>query len=360
MIKEIGSTFYLDPKIQISDNLDNNTNPNILMQGESYLSTCRSCIGLCLDQITDSNKVALLPSFTCESVLAPFLSRGYKVHPYPITADLSIDWDSFYSRIKTIRPSVILVHSYFGFNTTESIREKIYQLKSEGYILIEDMTQSMFSSTKPLDADFHVGSIRKWLPIPDGAFTTAHTSATIEDNELAKAKLLALKLKGEYILNGRGEKALFRSKFNEAEAILDSRSKPYSMSRISKTIFNQTDIKEMIEVRRNNYRYLLNLILQSPLLSKKLTVVLGQLPTEVCPFHLPVFVKENRKALQTFLAGNDIYATIIWACPKEFSDLINIEARYIYDNILCFHVDQRYGITDMRRIVNVLTDFYSA
>ena len=63
--------------------------------------------------------------------------------------------------------------------------------------------------------------------------------------------------------------------------------------------------------------------------------------------------------LQQFLAQHHIYATVIWACPKEFENKINDEARYIYDHILCFHIDQRYNTEDMEYIVEVLRKYYN-
>ena len=205
MAKEIGSTYYLSPRTADSFPKKSLRQPNILKAGESYVSTCRSAIGLCLDKLGIERKVALLPSFTCESVLHPFLKRGYEVYPYPIGRDLKIHWTQFKTVVDEVKPRVILTHPYFGFNTTEELRTQIAELRvNEKIIFIEDMTQSMFSGFKPLPTNYHVGSIRKWMPVPDGAFTTAPFYGNEEDTELVEAKMKALTEKGEYILNGKG------------------------------------------------------------------------------------------------------------------------------------------------------------
>ena len=359
MTNEIGSTYYLPPHFTDSFPKKSFKRPEILNVHERYVSTCRSAIGLCLDELSVERKVALLPSFTCESVLNPFLKRGYVVYPYPIGRDLDIEWSQFESVIKRIRPSVILTHPYFGFNTTEALRDHIEDLRiNEGIIFIEDMTQSLFSGFKPLPANYHVGSIRKWMPIPDGAFTTAHFCGDEEDDELVEAKIKAFTNKGNYIINNIGDKESFRKEFSVAERILDSRDAVYSMSSISREIYDHTDIERLKEQRWLNYVYLLNHLTNDTCLSSKMDVLLYPLSGIVCPFHFPVYVKDRRRELQQFLAQNNIYATIIWGCPKEFEVLINNDARYIYDHILCFHVDQRYCIDDMKRIISTLNAFF--
>lgn len=359
MIKEIGSIFFLAPGSTDSYPKKSLKQPNILKAGESYVSTCRGAIGLCLDQLSTERKAALLPSFTCESVLHPFLKRGYKVYPYPIGRDLKIHWDQFKTVVDELKPDVALTHPYFGFNTTEELRNHIAELRTnEKIIFIEDMTQSMFSGFKPLPTNYHVGSIRKWMPVPDGAFTTAPFFSNEEDKVLVEAKIKALTEKGEYILNGKGDKETFRQDFVTAERILDSREEAYSMSSVAREIFAHTDIDELKNCRWTNYQYLLNHVINDSTLSDRIEVIQNELSGNVCPFHFSVYVKTGRRELQQYLAKNDIYATVIWGCPKEFEALINDDARYIYDHILCFHVDQRYNIDDMKRIVNTLSEYY--
>jgi hypothetical protein len=360
MIKEIGSTYWLSQDVidSLSDRIK--TNPIIYCSEESLVSTCRSAIGLILDKIEPIKKVALLPAFTCESVLSSFLKRGYKVYPYPIAKDLKVEWQGFRQAVEKWNPTVVLVHSYFGFNTLEELNDKVSELQSENMIVIEDRTQSMFSRFVLPKADYYVGSIRKWMPIPDGAFVTISFSGKEEDKELCEAKLKAFRNKGNWILYGIGSKADFRKDFSIAEHILDSRDKPYAMSNASKSIYGSTDLMSMKRIRRANYELLVSKIAEDEKLKSHLKMPLPEMNETVCPFHLPVIVENNRESLQKFLASNDIYATVIWGCPKEFENLINDDAKYIYDHILCFHVDQRYDYNDMMRIVDTLKHYYNS
>ena len=357
MQKEIGSTYWLNPS-KLEGLPKRSLKTPKLNENFSYVSTCRSAIGICLDTLSDNRKIALLPAFTCESVLVSFLDRGYEVYPYPIRRDLTIDWEKFHESVEQLDPSVILVHSYFGFNTIGELKPHVKELREKGIIVIEDQTQTMFSKNALAGANYYVGSIRKWMPVPDGAFVSSPIKCTEEDDELACAKVKALTAKGDWMLNEVGTKPEFQGYFRSAEGILDSRKKPYLMSSVAREIYASTDIENVRKIRRSNCQQLISGILVSKVLSEKLVLPVSEIGAEECPFHLPVLVKEGRIELQQYLASKDIFATVIWGCPEEYKETIDEDSKYVYDHILCFHVDQRYDESDMNRILDVLNEYY--
>lgn len=357
-MKEIGSTYWLAPNA-IDDLPKNSEKFPTIFEGASYVSTCRSAIGITLDALSNvKRKVALLPAFTCESVLASFLDRGYDIHPYHIQKDLTIDWSLFRSNILRINPSVILVHSYFGFDTIKELRPHISELREHGITVIEDETQSMFSCKPLINANYFVGSIRKWMPLPDGAFVTVPIHLEKENKELVAAKMKAFIMKGNWILNGIGEKRMFQQAFRKAEGILNNCKQAFKMSSESREILVKTDLSKMKAIRRNNCKTLIDGILNNPTLSNKLRLPIPKMEKDDCPFHLPVLVKDSRKELQQYLAKNNIFATIIWACPDAYRNTIDDDSKYVYDHILCFHIDQRYNQSDMIRIIDTLKKYY--
>ena len=359
MIKEIGSTYWLAPGSVEGFPKKSMKTPNVF-NGASYVSTCRSAIGIVLDTLSSSvKKVALLPAFTCESVLISFIDRGYKVYPYPICKDLTIKWDIFKRCLMEIVPSVILVHSYFGFDTIAELRSHVLDLRKQGFIIIEDETQSMFSCSALAYANYYVGSIRKWMPLPDGAFVSVPFHCNEEDKELTDAKMKAFLQKGNWILNGFGEKTIFRQMFKEAEILLNSRKKPFAMSSLSRELFAHIDKEKMKMIRRKNCTTLISGIFANSTLNEKLQLPFSKLGTYDCPFHLPVLVKEGRKDLQQYLAKHNIFATVIWGCPNEFKEIIDEDSMYVYNHILCFHIDQRYNDNDMMRIIDSLKEYYA-
>ena len=322
-----------------------------------YLSSCRSAIGIALDQGPSlKEKVALVPSFTCSSVLSPFLRRGFRVIPYPIKSSLSIDWQEFKDIVSNQHPSVILLHPYFGFDTIQDGLQFIEDSRRSGVRIIEDLTQCLFSSFPSLNADFFVGSLRKWMPIPDGAFLSPilnHIELD-EDTALIDLKMKAMLDKGKYICGDSLSKEQFLSSFKDAELLLNTRTRVYAMSQQSITIFNSIDIDLLKRRRRENYLALVNHLLTYPFM----VVIKPTLPEEVVPFEVAVLVKEGRKRLQDFMASNNVYPTVIWSCPNEFLKSISDDTRRVYDEILCFHCDQRYTVEDMNRIGDLLKLYY--
>ena len=360
MIKEIGSNFYLSPGFLALGSSEHKISlPDIQSIKGTYLSTCRSGIALILSELQVGRKVALLPAFTCESVLEPFLLHGFEVHPFSVSSNLSIDWSNLLREVNMYKPSVVLIHPYFGFEMYYDAENIIRRLRNMGIFVIEDLTQSMFSSFNLLPADYFVGSIRKWMPMPDGAFVSGIYKSLPEDTILSEVKITAMLHKGYWIhsdLQDNKEKEWFRTELREAENLLNARQcKAYAISQTSLRIYYSTDIEKMKSVRRENYAYLMEHLDTFA----DLEILFKELPDNVCPFHMSVLVRKKRDMLQQFLAQHHIYATVIWACPKEFENKINDEARYIYDHILCFHIDQRYNTEDMEYIVEVLRKYYN-
>lgn len=358
MRKDIGSDYHIlkgdvDNVIEKKEDYDS---LNGFTRGTHFLSTCRSAIAWILsNEISPKNKRVLLPGFTCHSVLEPCEKEGYEVYPYPVTNLLTVDWTEFQETVDSVNPGVVILHAYFGFDTLHGCDSVIDSLHERGIVVIEDRTQCVFSNFKT-KADFVVGSIRKWMPVPDGAFIIgANKIATLhEDDELCIAKLKALNAKAEYIVNEIGESSVFRPLFFEAEEILDSRSEPFEMHSVSKAIYQSTNIDNLRMSRVNNYNAL------SARLAKhaELDVIIKDADSSIAPFHLPVLVNGDRKSLQSHLAKNGVFATVIWACPEEFVGKLNEGAQTLFDKILCFHCDQRYTIEDMNRIGDVIDEYY--
>ena len=66
----------------------------------------------------------------------------------------------------------------------------------------------------------------------------------------------------------------------------------------------------------------------------------------------PVYVKD-RTVFQKKMAQQEIYAPVLWQVHTD-KVLINDNIRRIYQEILMLPIDQRYGISDMERIVTVI------
>ena len=341
---EIGSNFWISSDQRI-DTKEASNFKGVVFENAYYLSTCRSAIGDVLDRHKNIQK-AMLPAFTCESVVRPFVDRGIVVSTYPIEVTLQIDENKFKKAFIKEKPDVILVHNYFGFDT---LRTDIKSICGENSLVIEDLTQRLFSDMPLQNADYYVGSIRKWMGIPDGAVVSGngYFECNKEDDELVERKLKAMQQKGEYMEKGTVTKDTFLKEFKEAEALINSRKDTFKMSEVSKAIYCSMDITAMKERRRDNYRFLIEHLPHT----ESFTPIFKSIDPEVTPFMFPVLVNKNRKEFQQYMASHNIYPTVIWSIPAQYESIIGETSREIYDKILCFHCDQRYDISDMKRII---------
>ena len=322
----------------------------VALSDVTFTNLCRTGIELFLEKLNVANGRVLVPEFTCHSVIEPFVHHGFDVFCYAIKDNLDIDVERFTDTVKQIGPHIIVLHSYFGFNT---IKANVKELVPDA-IIIEDLTQRLLSSFPLIEADAYVGSLRKWFPVPDGGFYSGKLRIEWAENrfddDYISLELKALLAKGRYITGESDQKEGFRKDFAIARNMLDEGQRIYSMSSISKKICNSVDIATLRSARQVNGRYLVEKLKEFSFLQ----VPLDDVDDETVPFLIPVFVKEHRKNFQTYLAINNIYATVIWTCPDIIENQISKTGRYVYDHILCFHCDHRYGLDDIQRIYEVI------
>ena len=360
MFKEIGSNFFFDTeKLPLHPEAPGGIELNGKIQKEVYSSSGRGAASLVLDHIEPLKKIALLPIYTCGSVIKPFLQRGYTVEYFDIELDLTVSWSKLERSIAFYNPGVVLLHSYFGFDGFSEIRKHIPALREQGIIIIEDITHSLFSAFENLEADYFVASLRKWIAIPDGGIAFSTGSSLIPPTMATQDKVVELNLQAfheklSYTKNLDAElKEKYRHLFDDAELALNEDINFYQMSSISKRIIHQTDFPHLKEARKENYQYLLNELKDVEYLKP----VFSDLPNDVVPLFFPVFVEIDRKELRSYLSSMEIYMPVHWGIPKHFSGRLTDNAEFIYEAILSIPIDQRYEPIAMKRIIDVLKNY---
>lgn len=362
MQKEIGSIWDLNPDVHIADSLKIELGHYGIMGTDSVLlSTGRSSLNFVLDAIEERgealNKRAFIPAFTCDTVINPFLRHGYELFTYPIDNMLIADINVFRNMVLKSGATVCLVHRYFGFDTLPDFKSVVAELSGKGIIFIEDCTQSLYGDFEDLSADYIIGSLRKWAALPDGGYAVCRYGKFSNkpqnyNLDLKKAKLDAYHLKYLYLYKNKGDVQGYQQMARYAEAILDSAKNYYMISPESEYIQSHLDLNELKRKRRSNYEYLYEKLCDF----KDIQVLTPKLCDADVPFYLAV-VTNNREKLQQYLVKNYIFASVIWSKSNLLSEIYH-EVQYIYDNILCFPIDQRYDIDDMERMTACLKKFY--
>ena len=264
MYREIGSWFWIKPGELQQGTCNEMDISQYGYNGSDYawFSTGRSATAYVLDTIESRNpqasKVAVLPPFTCHTVIEPFLDRGYQIHTYHVDRDLMAEASDLLQIVEEQQASVILFHRYFGFDTIKDLDGVVPQLQRKGVVIIEDCTQCLYSNFKKSAADYLVASIRKWCGVPDGGFAICKDGSFVNkpsliDRNLQKAKIEASILKYEYLVEGKGDKRVFLTKYREAEDILDTQKEFFSISDISKAILLNLNIQQLKTKRRENF-----------------------------------------------------------------------------------------------------------
>lgn len=358
MQSEIGSNFWIHPN-EINKEASVIKPKQFGCNGSDYvwMSTARSATSFILDRIDNRNveKIAVIPSFTCHTVIEPFITKGYKIHTYHINRKLLADANDILEVIKSTGASVFLFHKYFGWNTITNLENIMPELKRLGVVTIEDCTQNLYSTFKRADADYFVGSIRKWCGVPDGGFAVCKVGQFEDkpqnvDKELEIAKMEASILKYKCLFEGKGEKRTFLKRYREAEDILNNQNEYYSISDLSTIIQSNLDIENLINKRRKIFEVIVDCLKEIGFFGEKL--IFNTLNDNEVPLYCPILCEEREK-VQSVLALNNIYAPVIWH-KAECSPVVDEDADYVYDHILCIPVDQRYDSDDMERIVTVL------
>ncbi len=358
--KEIGSNFYTSNFISSGDLDDHIIKEKYnLTNSIVYPSLGRNAISIVLKEINVKKKVALLPGYTCETVIEPFINENYELVFYNFHKDLTINLVDLKSKLANYSPTVLLIHGFYGYNTFLSAKTLIQSARENGCIIIEDDTQTVFSEIEILPADYYLGSLRKWLEIPDGAYICSSNklpeiSSSINVDFITQTTE-AFMLKASYTKNMDANlKLQYKGLYLEAQNLIDSDFTCYKMADISKGILNGYNLEEMKRKRIENFNFLLNNIQNK--YKGIISVFTAAVANNICPIYFPLYV-EKREIFQSVLSEKDIYATIIWPRSNFITEL-DSETEYIYDKVIGIPCDQRYNIKDLQRVLEVINSCF--
>jgi dTDP-4-amino-4,6-dideoxygalactose transaminase len=352
MFDEIGSNFF-----------ETLPTPNDMLHDSHstiFLDSGRSAIRLALRSIHQQQKRAVLPAYTCETVILPFIELGYDISYYQVDRDLLVDANSFRILVERVQPTVILVHPYFGFDTIHNIRGYLAKKHDAGIVIIEDLTHGLFLERHTSCVDFYVGSLRKWSGIPDGGFLAVRNDKyridppTRENTEYVSIRCEAQNLKRQYVLAmDDGTKQRYRTLFATSEALLDKQAQIYTMSHISRCAIVGTDYDQLKKRRSENYNFLLNGLSGSV----EIHIPEALSGKSDAPLYFPIFAAK-REILQRYMAERHIYLPVIWPMPAQVRGKLSTDTDYIYSRVLAIPCDQRYENSDMSRVVTGIHEFF--
>lgn len=301
----------------------------------------------------------LLPDYMCDTVQDAGVRSGICVNTYAIDEEYDFSIDEIEKKVDN--ETCLFVAHYFGKKMKTNLCEYIMDLKKKGIILIEDVTLSLFSVDDGVGVGFGnyiLGSIRKWLPVPDGGFLTTQSEKLPKQlqgtcvSKYVDFYMLVQTMKKEYIQGNCEDSSLKKIYMKYYELSIDELFSDYTLYPMSEWTTNYLqnyDIKALIEKRTRNYDYLYNKLSQIDGLKMKVHRKEGYLPFGM------ILQTENRDELLQYLISNNVYCNVHWRLqPSKKNESVSFLAQHSI-TIPC---DQRYGEQEMDYIVSVLERWY--
>lgn len=332
-------------------------------KNQCYTASGREAIELVLISLEREHpeipKRCLMPAYMCDSVFQPFRHRDWELIFYSVDRELETAGEEIFRLALENDAGLVFIHPYYGTDTCRGLRGQLSAIRRSGVMVMEDVTQSYYLEETGKNADFVVGSLRKWYAVPEGGFVASNlplaSELLLDGEDYAKERLIPLVQKWEYLRaeelteeerQSRKEEFLAGNRSWEAE--LDRYEGVRSMSRLTARILSEIDEEAAKQARVENYSYLYEKISGM----KRIWPILLKEKGEA-PLYFPVYVKE-RDELQRFLGQRGVYAPVLWPVSEQNRDELRGDETYIYEHMLALPIDQRYGKEQMEQIVQVL------
>ncbi|UBH16124.1 hypothetical protein [Macrococcus armenti] len=319
---------------------------------EYFFYSGRTVIDLIIRNHSNIKEV-YLPNYLCQSIIDPFIKNGVKISFY----EISFNNNKFYCTLNdNIDNCFVLGINYFSssFSKMDSIYASLKK-KSNNVIIIDDATHNLFSLSQSKHIDYQFCSIRKWFPVITGASLKVNNSpikleALNSNLKIYDTKYRAMTLKANYLKSNNKKLKeqyldLFKQFNNEFNNYYINRGIDDYSIKVLKTIQKEEYCKRRIE----NSSYLIKEIINI----KDIQTLL-YFEKDV-PLFVPIFLNDSiiRDKIKEVMIQNKIYCPMHWPVPNidQFR-----KSQSLYSNEISLICDQRYNLTHMKKIIEVLKE----
>ncbi len=297
----------------------------------------------------------IIPDYFCQEIADAWASRGIPLGRYRDNPGwLHPRW----SDLADAGPGdVVLAVNYFGVRPRGTW--SAWEGREMGALIVEDHTHDPASAwARHSEADYAFASLRKVLPVPDGAVLWSPQGHLMPDapsrmpSSGSALKLAAMLLKRQYLAGAQEPertKEMFRGLQSEGECQLaDSRSAALTVW--SRTLLASGYPQSWREKREKNVRRFLDLLPERD----SFRPLFRDWPEGACPLAVALVfaTHRERERVRLRLIASDIYPTILWRLGREGSR----EAQQLSSRVLCLPTDQRYGRSEIERVARALSE----
>ena len=305
-----------------------------LPQHEEYhrdsikLNTGRNCLEYILRAY--GYRKVYIPYYTCEVVLEPINKLDLAYEFYHININFELEED-----IVLREDEALLYTNYYGLK-----QEYVKKLaKRYSKHLIIDNTQAFYDM--PVEGISTFYTCRKFFGVPDGAYLYC-------DKELNDAFEQDVSYNHTTFLTKRidlGAEAGFADYRKQDDGMVGLPI--HRMSKFTERMMQSIDYRRASDIRRANYEYLDKRLKETNLMSI-------QLPSDSVPMVYPFMAKKS--GLRQHLIENKVFVAKYWPNVNEWADKDSIEYN-IANNMVPLPIDQRYGVEEMKYIINQIQKY---
>ena len=295
----MGSQDYPSPKIPLSPPLSGTGLGSHRKLAASILNlpqvrtvtSGRAAIALALRHAAiGAGDEVLVPSYHCDSMVAPVRLVGARAVFYRVLDDAQADYSALAAKVGDSTRALILSH-FFGF--PQDLKRARAFCQEHGLVLVEDCAHAFFGDWQGVAVgsvgDYAIASSMKFFPVFDGGILAAReldlsgiklrqppftfelkALSNVVERALsygrlgAAAALIRFGLKAKDLLwqlLKRQSQAIAEARYapgsSEGGFVLDPDWLDVKMSRVSRAIMRYCDYDRIVRGRRANYRYLL-------------------------------------------------------------------------------------------------------
>ncbi len=297
----------------------------------------------------------LLPDYVCETVSDAVVRADMGYELYSVNDNFEIE---LYEIEKGVQDGIrcLYIVQYFGNKFSDQTVEAIAAWRRKGVVVVEDITMSIFSSDSMGIGigDYILGSIRKWLPIPDGAFLSSKEGVLPKQmtcsyvSKYTDYYRLVQTMKRMYVQGGFSDKKLkenYLTYYRKSIDELFSDYRIYPMSEFSMNYIKNYDMNKIVTKRIYNFDYLYDKIKGMEQIQVKVKREADYVPLGM------VIECNDRDKLLGYLIEKNIYCNVHWRL-KVSPQNPNMEK--LSTHIMTIPCDQRYGTAELDYIADTI------
>ena len=337
--KVIGGEFEIDVQLSYQQR-------NVIPEGVVTFSSGRSALYNILTYLKETKNIksVLFPDYICESVYQMAEKNLLGVEFYELDEQLNPDFRDIQNKYDSAK--AVLLINYFGLKKCKEMVEQLRSIQPE-MVIILDNVQAPYEMLNETAADFSFSSFRKAFPVADGSWVLSKKQVLPQYeriNEFAQYKIAASYLKvirNQHLFNDE----VYLDLFHKGEVKIDDDYKT-DMSQLSKDILANMEWNRWAILRKRNAETIiegLNDLGISPIIPVSENSV---------PLFIPIRIEKRDKVRRSMFANN-IFLPAHWPVEEKYHDKLK-RGLDLAAHELSIIVDQRYSVSDMKRILNIL------